>query len=93
MTYGIIDNSCSEKSIPIAGLPKKTTSPLAKPNNKEASMAPCGFHFPNIIAAKAINPRPETIPSLYTGVIPMERAAPPIPASAPDIITHRYLIP
>jgi hypothetical protein len=42
----------------------KISNALPNANNKLAPNAQKGFQFPNITAAKAINPRPDTIPSL-----------------------------
>ena len=36
--------------------PRKTDRPWAKPNNRQASMAPFGLHPPKITAARAIKP-------------------------------------
>ena len=55
-TYGIIVKNCWDIGSPIVFETSANACPKA--NNRLAKIAPIGFHFPKIIAAKAIYPRP-----------------------------------
>ena len=59
----------------------------AKPKNKEAAIAPSGFHLPKIIAAIEMNPCPTIVPAEKLPEIDCAKTAPPIPPRRPEINT------
>src|SRR6266850_560376 len=63
-----------------------------RPNKRQARRVCTGRHLPKIKAASAINPRPEVMLRVNSDDWPIERYAPPIPASTPDSNTPAYLI-
>src|SRR5689334_25030799 len=63
-----------------------------KPNNKHASNVGTGFHLPKINAASAMKPRPAVMFLVNNDDCPIERYAPPMPASMPASSTPEYLI-
>src|SRR5712692_2227817 len=67
-------------------------SASAKPNSRHASIVCTGRHFPKIQAANAMKPRPAAMLRVNRDDCPIERYAPPIPASAPDNNTPEYLM-
>src|ERR1700682_6512828 len=63
-----------------------------KPTSRQAIMVCTGRHLPKINAASAMNPRPDVMLRVKSDDCPIERYAPPIPASTPDSSTPAYLI-
>jgi hypothetical protein len=60
---------------------------VEKPKRRQAAKAPPGRQLPKISAARAMKPRPEVIFSVKWCEKPIERYAPPIAASTPDVTT------
>src|SRR5690349_7522398 len=62
------------------------------PNKRHASKVCTGRHLPKINAASAMKPRPEVMFLVNNDDCPIERYAPPMPASTPASSTPQYLI-
>ena len=62
------------------------------PNTVAAKKDPTGFHPPDILAAKAINPLPFVIPSVNAVEFSIAKNAPANPEVKPEIMTAKYLI-
>src|SRR5215212_4951655 len=67
----------------------RTEKASAKPKNKLARKTPMGWLTPNIAAAMAIQPRPLLMLRVNNFRWPIERNAPPKPASMPLITSAR----
>src|ERR1043165_7935051 len=63
-----------------------------KPNKRHASSVGTGFHLPKISDESALKPRPAVIFLVNNEDWPIERYAPPMPASMPASSTPEYLI-
>ncbi len=83
--YGIINMNSDGIGTP--AIDKLLCKLLVKPKNSAAIKAPLGLHFPNIKQANAINPAPAVIDCENTPTAPIVKTAPPIPATAPAIMT------
>ena len=62
-----------------------------KPKNKLAKRIFSGFHWPNIITAKAKKPYPLTCPEKVTE-LETTKTNPPIPARAPEMMVPNHRI-
>ena len=62
-------------------------SASVKPKSRQASIVWTGRHLPKMSAASAMKPRPEVMLRVKSDDCPMERYAPPMPASAPESST------
>src|SRR5437870_10269341 len=62
----------------------------ANPNSRHASIVCTGRHLPKMSAASAMKPRPAVILRVKSDDWPIERYAPPTPASTPESTTPIY---
>ena len=70
ITYGsILRNSGGIFHLPM----RRNCRASAKPNKRDARDAPSGFHLPNIMAARAMNPFPADISRVKDERCPRER--------------------
>ncbi len=85
--YGSINRNSEGTAVPIACSPNWNASTI--PKIRAPHTIQNGFHRPNITTASAIQPCPAVMFSRKFPVVTRAKYEPPIPASAPPMMTAR----